>query len=60
MQLVEGLFVKHMVQRKVPGHDDGNKAVSRLTELNFSKKSYLPQEGNVNEQDDIRSVACMT
>jgi len=45
--LLEVLFVKHPVQHTVPGHDDGNSAVNRLTELRFTKKSYLPQEGNV-------------
>jgi len=57
---VEGLFVKHPVQHTLPGHDDGDKAVNRLTELHFSKKSYLPQEGNINQQDSVRSVARMT
>jgi hypothetical protein len=57
---VEGLFVKHPAQHKVPSHDDDDKAVNRLTELNFSKKSYLPVEGNVNQQEGVRPVACMT
>ena len=60
IHLVEGLFVKHPVERTVPGHDDGDKAVNRFTELHFSKKSYLSQEGNINQQDGVRSVACMT
>jgi hypothetical protein len=58
IDLIEGLFVKYSLERKIPGRREDDNTVRRLSERHFLRE-YHQQSKNQNRQEGTSSAVSM-